>query len=429
MRSLIVLFCFVSGTLFSQSFKGIVLDSKHSKPVPDCLVIIKGSTVSTVTDQKGEFTLPISEKDRVTLIITTLGYVTSEYDLSLHSTNTFLIVQKINQLKEVVIRAEKKNIINQGSTEPILDVEILNEHLLLLTPGKEHNYLKLINAEGVTISKLNVNKNSTGLKHDCLNNTQLISKDSAWQVFYDFEKLNLMNPYSAETYENILGHCVCFHKDDLYFRDYRYRGLKADYYFYSTKQKGIKHDLISFGDTSKIKKFETDYNLNYFLDVRRRSNYAYYNEPVDSIRIKMPLYREALQLDWAYLKWLGNVQTEMVKSGSGLFIVNFTDSIIYKIDSSIVLPQCRLRALRKDLLDKVYTDSDFNDHYLIQFKENSLTVIRFDIHSGKELSATVIPNIPYLPRKILIRDGNVFFVEKDLADEQSYKLIRYKVYK
>lgn len=430
MRILLFL-CLVSNTLFSQNYKGTVLDAKNSKPIPDCLVIIKGSSISTVTDQTGVFTFPFLNKQSITLVITLLGYTTHEYPLSTYPSDTFYLSSKENLLKEIVILAEQKKILNPGNEEPILDFDFLDDKLILLSPGQKFNELRLLNEDGSSACKIKVNRKSTTLRHDCINNLQLTGPDSAWQIFYDYEKLNTMNAYTLETYEQVLGGCVCAANSNFYFNDRKYRGLKTHYYFFSEKDKGVKHDLVSFSDTAKIKKFETDYNLNYFLEVRRKSHYTLYNEPLDSIKKKMPKYREALQLDWDYTQWLGTLETEMLKNDSGIFIVNFTDTTIYKTGySNQIKEQCHFSAFKTGrFLPKVYADPDYKDNYLIRLKDNHLDLVRFDIMTGRQLSLTTIPNVPYLPKKILIRGGNVYFIQKDLADQQQYKLVRYSLNK
>jgi hypothetical protein len=425
-QRIIFILCFFSGSVFGQNISGKILDSKTLHPLPDCLVIIKGTTTSTISGQKGEFAFPssVQSKDAV-LVLTTLGYTTIEYSLNLVKKDTFLISPKDIQLREIEIAAEKKVLLNPDSEEKILDFDFLNEHLVVLVPGKSFNNLKLLNERGEFISGLKVNKNSDKLLHDCLGNLQLLSSDSAWQIFYDYEKLNVLNPYSRLNYESILGNCICSCNNNFYFQKMEYRNLKTNYYYFCENEKGVRHDLVSFGDTAKIKKFELDYGLHYFLDMRRKSNYSMYNEPVDSIKIKMQKYREELTLDWAYSNWLGQVETQMLKNDTTVYLVNFTDSIIYNIKNNKLHFISRLTTSSKGLIPKVYTDEDLNDNYLLRFLNNKLIVGLLDIQKGNVISEDEIPEVPYLPGKIIIKSGRVFYIQKNLADQQSYRLIKY----
>lgn len=427
-QRIIFILCFFSGSIFGQNISGKVLDSKTFHPLPDCLVIIKGTTTSTVSGPEGEFSFQSSVKAKdVVLVFTTLGYTTIEYSLNVYKKDTFYIQPKEIQLREIEISAEQKIILNPGSEEKILDFDFLNEHLVVLVPGNPFNHLKLLNDQGEFISGLKVNKNSDKLLHDCLGNLQLLSKDSAWQIFYDYEKLNTLNPYTRSNYESILGNCICSCNDNFYFQKMEYRNLRTNYYYFCENEKGIRHDLASFGDTAKIKKFELDYDLHYFLDVRRKSNYSMYNEPVDSIKVKMQKYREELQLDWIYTNWLGRIETQLLKNDTSLYLVNFTDSAIYCIKNGNLYYNSRLYADNKGLIPKVYTDEDYNDNYLLRFTNNKLIISLLDIQKGKVVSEEEILEVPYLPWKSIIKSGKVFYIQKNLADQQSHKLIKYSL--
>ncbi|MCE3278308.1 MAG: CarboxypepD reg-like domain [Bacteroidetes bacterium] len=423
---LILSFFLVSGSVKSQNITGVIFDAKTFHPLSDCLVIIKGTTTSTVSGPNGEFSFPSSIQNKTAvLVFTTLGYNTIEYSLDKHKKDTFYIHPKEIQLREIEIAAEKKTLLNPGSEEKILDFDFLNEHLIILVPGKSFNILKLLNERGEFISGLKVNRDSDKLLHDCLGNLQLLSMDSAWQIFYDYEKLNTLNPYTRSNYENILGNCICSCNNNFYFQKMEYRNLRTSYYYFCEKEKGIRHDLASFGDTAKIRRFELDYDLHYFLDVRRKSNYSMYNEPVDSIKVKMQKYREELSLDWVYTNWLGQIETQLLKNDTSLYLINFTDSAIYSIKNDNPHFISKLRADTKGLIAKIYTDEDYNDNYLLRFMNNKLIVSLLDIENGKAISEEEIPAVPYLPDKIIIKEGKVFYIQKNLADQQAYKLIKY----
>ncbi len=428
LRIIIYLCLIFTSNLFSQTFSGIVLDNSTKKQLPNCIVVVKGKTISTITDNKGQFKFPSSIKNKNTsIVLSMLGYTTIEYKLMEYPKDTFYISPKNFLLDEVVISANKKNILNPKSEETILDFDIMNDHLVVLTAGNKFNNLKMMNEYGDNITQLKVNKNTEKLKYDCLDNLHVFSPDSTWQLFYDFEKLNLLNPYSLANFNQILGHCVCSNNNNYYFQNLTYRNLRTEYFYYNENQKGVRHNLVKFQDSAKIKNFELDYNLQYFLTVRRESNYTKYNESVDTMIKHLEKYREGLPLDWAYNKWLGSVETEMLKIDTNLFIVNFTDTSIYAVDSKNEIKfNSKFPILyRKNLTHKVYKDADYKETYLIQFLDNKLVAIKFDIHTGKELSKTEIPNIPFLPKKIIIHSRRMYFIQKNLVDEQAYKIIKY----
>ncbi|MBL0328111.1 MAG: carboxypeptidase-like regulatory domain-containing protein [Bacteroidetes bacterium] len=425
---LLLILLFNSWCALSQNIKGVVLNNKTKKPVQECLVIIKGTTQTSITNEKGVFEfVNIANPKQETIVLTMLGYTTIEYKLNSYKKDTFYITQKDVLLKEVVISANKKNILNPKNDESILDFELLNDGFVILTAGTPKNNLRLMDEEGKVITSLKVNGKAETLKLDCIGNLQLLSNDSAWQVFYDYKNLNTLNPHTRKHFEEVLGNCVCMNNNCYYFQTKAYRNLRTNYFYYTENEKGIRHELAVLEDTDKIKSFELDYNLQYFLDARRKSNYTMYNEPVDTILRKMEQYRTELPLDWSYNNWLGEVKTQMMKIDTNTFIFHFTDTAIYDVTKNNELKfKSQLSAFKqKNVLPKTYIDSDYKEIYLTKFEESTLTIIKFNINTGMEISRTTISNTPFLPKKIIIKNGNAYFIQKNLADEQSYKIIKY----
>jgi hypothetical protein len=429
LKYLLLLFFFFSlREIKSQEFTGYVLEKTSKTAVPGCVVILKGTTIASTSNADGKFViaLPLTTKDPI-LVFNLLGYYTTEYNLYKHKGDTFYISQRNFQLEEVVIPGKKKNILNPQSQEVILDFDFLNENLVILTSGAGKNNLRLMDESGKTISKISVDKNCETLQHDCLENLQLFSSDSVWQVFYDFTKLNLLKAFPISKFKEVLGNCVCCKDGNYYFREMKYRNLRTEYFYFSDKEKGVRKELAKFQDTARIKSFETDYDLQYFLTVRKESNFTMYAEPLEELKKKMEFYREQLSLDWAYLKFLGSVETQLVKQDENLFIADFTDSAIFSISpQQSVNYSCRFSCMKnKHLQHKVYADPVSKETYLVTFSGDKLSFIKFDIRTGKEISKTELKKIPYLPRKIIIYGGKAFFIEKNLSSEQVYKVVKF----
>ncbi|MBS1634917.1 MAG: carboxypeptidase-like regulatory domain-containing protein [Bacteroidetes bacterium] len=411
----------------AQSYTGLLIDATTRRPVYGCLVILKGQSHYTNTDAQGRFqmNLPVGTKDQV-LVFTMLGYSTAEYKLSQHPSDTFFISQKSFQLEDVVISAEKKSILNPKSQEIILDFDLLNGNLLLLTSGSNKNNLRLMDESGKLMTRMKTHRHTTGLRRDCIGNVHIYSQDSIWQVFYDYVKLNVLPPYSRQAFDQVIGHCVCNKRDEYYFQYMSYRKLRTHYVYFTEREKGVSHELVNFADTEKIRSFELDYNLQYFLDTRRASHYTMYNEPIDVIKQNLEKYREALPLDDSYRAWLGSVESQLIKVDTNLYMVNYTDTLLYTISPAheVIYNRPLLAMREKDLSHNIYVDEAYKETYMVRFTGSTLTFIKIDMVSGKEVSRTDIQNTPFLPDKIIIHAGSAYFIQKNLADDQNYKMMK-----
>ncbi len=431
MRSLLLAFMtlFVSLAV-SQNIRGVLLDKKTGTAIPNALVLVKGKLLNTVSDQAGRFHLKVPYTQPThTLVITLLGYYSAEFPVDAIQSDTFFLVQKSIELREIVISATKKNIVNKKSDEAILDFDLLNDQFIYLSAYPGHNILKMINESGDIQSRLNVNPNTDKLNYDCVGNLQLFSKDSTWQIYYDFVKLNNLNAYHINTYNSVLGNCVCSDSHNYYFQTHTYKNLRTEFFYYNVNEKGRPRPLVKFENEAKVKVFQKDYDINYFLKARRASGYTMYAEPLDVMKQKLEIYREQVKLSWEYSKLLGSVETQLLKVDTNLYLVNFTDTVVFALGAKAeAIPLCKLQVFKEPGLEtKVYVDADFRETYLVKYADKQLQFYKFDIRSGKFISKSSVEHVPFLPKKILIKSGAAYFMQKNLADEQVYKLVKYNL--
>ena len=91
----------------AQSVKGSVFD-EYNKPLYGANVYLDGSSIATITDQNGNFTLPILTKINLPIIISFVGFETQYFKNN--DVNTFMKIilkEKINHLNDVVIHKSK----------------------------------------------------------------------------------------------------------------------------------------------------------------------------------------------------------------------------------------------------------------------------------------------------------------------------------
>lgn len=90
--------------LFSQSkIDGFVKDEK-GEPILGVSVYVDGSTIGTITDENGYFSLLISSESNSILVFRNIGFKSEYYQIN-KITSTFNVVLKeeIKELKEVVV--------------------------------------------------------------------------------------------------------------------------------------------------------------------------------------------------------------------------------------------------------------------------------------------------------------------------------------
>lgn len=105
-NSLVILLVLVGNFAFSQLLKGRVLDNS-GQPLPGTTVYYDGTTISTLTNEKGEFALSYNIKLSRPLVFSYMGYqtvfinnYTSDMDMEI------VLTPAINALKEVIVRKD-----------------------------------------------------------------------------------------------------------------------------------------------------------------------------------------------------------------------------------------------------------------------------------------------------------------------------------
>jgi hypothetical protein len=89
-------------TLANNEIRGRVTSSDDGKGLPGVNVVIKGSTVGTVTDANGDFSIPLTSDAR-SLIFSFIGMKTEEVDITGRSLVDVTMQSDVTQLSEVVV--------------------------------------------------------------------------------------------------------------------------------------------------------------------------------------------------------------------------------------------------------------------------------------------------------------------------------------
>lgn len=150
------LLIFLSFSFFgmSQSFSGIVIDSKTKLPVESASIYFDNTTIGTTTNQKGAFTISYNDAVQSPLIISYLGFETvSIFDYRQKNNITIELKASLNTLDRVIVNAndgltrrQKLRLFRKqflGSSQFSKTCKILNEDDLVLRYNKREKTLSV----------------------------------------------------------------------------------------------------------------------------------------------------------------------------------------------------------------------------------------------------------------------------------------------
>jgi iron complex outermembrane receptor protein len=93
---------------FAQNIEGVVTNSEN-QPILAANIVIKGTTISTTTDENGKFSIDTRGKLPLTILVQYIGYKTSEIELiTITSIPVKVILAEENQLVEVVVSSRRR---------------------------------------------------------------------------------------------------------------------------------------------------------------------------------------------------------------------------------------------------------------------------------------------------------------------------------
>ncbi|MBT1711406.1 TonB-dependent receptor [Fulvivirgaceae bacterium PWU5] len=91
-----------AAALQQRTVTGHVTSQDDNQPFPGASVVVKGTTVGTVTDTNGNYSIEVNS-DEAILVISAIGYATQEVVAGKHSTIDVALITDLTSLSEVVV--------------------------------------------------------------------------------------------------------------------------------------------------------------------------------------------------------------------------------------------------------------------------------------------------------------------------------------
>ena len=206
---LFLLAAFSSMQLFSQSIGGVVINAENNHPVSSANIVVKNSTVGTVTDRDGKFQLETKNIGSAVVQVSCVGFETQELDFKTIDSGNSLEIQ----LRPVSILLNK-SIVVTASRKQLLSFHTPDAVSVLTSEELKHNAPRsmaeaLIGTAGVWMQKTNHGGGSPFVRGLTGNQTLLlidgIRLNNATFRYGPNQYFNTIDIFSVEQVEVIRG--------------------------------------------------------------------------------------------------------------------------------------------------------------------------------------------------------------------------------
>ncbi|MGL5892378.1 MAG: carboxypeptidase-like regulatory domain-containing protein [Bacteroidia bacterium] len=423
---LLILVLLAAAQASAQEFVGgRVVELKSNEPVPWVGVLVKGTTKGALTDAGGKFKIACNQFP-VTLVITGIGYSTTEFTIEQPDTNLVLrLAVNATLLSEVVIEAEAVKCIQKDSSLMAADIEFYDNYLLLLAhrSGRLSSQLILTDYSGNVITTMPVKKSVQSLYRDCLGNVLLLSPDSIWQVYYDYEKLRLIYPNTRTEFERTLAPCKLFFEGRLYLQYNTFKNLRSTYF---VSENGTTRSFYYASDTASVNYFCEKYDIRYFLIKRRRGEgYPY---PVSVIKNNINTLRSEIPPDEQDQQYLRPVKAPLVVNDSAIWVFKYADRIAVRFSDSCTVTDTANLTLpaMKGWSELILRDDITGELYTTTVSNGITTLYKLDSQTLQPLRIMEISNLPFIS-KMIIRNGYAYFLYIDRKADVNRMLYRMRI--
>lgn len=400
----------ISGTVVSQSDK---------KPVAYTVVLLKGTKRSVTSDENGQFSIKV-DKFPLSLVLYQVGFYTKEVAINNSQPFEVELVSKTYNLNEVTVVSKKIDTLFQKSNSIFLAFEFYDNFIVaLVNKGGSHNYIQLIDENGIIVKEKKAPEHVEQLFVDCFGNIQLVAKLYSYQLFYNYEDIVYLEQMPIADFYSKLMPCQCAFGNYVYFKEVFNKRLTNRYFYVSKNKISDKKIICEVCDKDKLEKFNNDYDINYFLAQRRMG--AGYAMRVDELKERLNELRENVVLSSDYVFMMHPVESELIKRDSFLLVIDYTNKLISKYTFlGAVLRKDTLKL--NNLIPKSVIDTDQNKFYVVT-ENNGITSL-YDLKNN-EYRKIIIEPFKFI-KNLRSKNGSFYFLYRDPLSNSNMKIHIYK---
>lgn len=342
------------------------------------------------------------------------------------------------EIEEVLVTSEqKKNIVFEDSKYYIVDFTLSEKNALLLLKNRGEYYVHMLDDDMKPIQKLLIEQNASALFEDCFGNTYLVAKDSVFFISEDSLTLTLTDSQPRAEFMASMQKCVGSTSDKIIFEEYTEQYQFHEFYavdMYNGDRKTIYEINDSIQARSLHDAARDLYSNGVTLDEMLKSAEVS-AETMSSGAGDLEEVKNYREMNARKDRIMFFESTVVVQQYNPLFIVHDTlyffnhfEGRVDQMDASgKMLSSIQIdHQLNPGWGDQIYMDIADKQFYGLSIEDGIFKLTRISLNGeDDDFTATITEHAH--PKKVLIRNGYVYYTFKSTIDANLNKLYRQKL--
>lgn len=406
-----ILLLIMAATATAQTtIRGKVVDEDSGIPIENANIVVKGTIFGAASDVNGNFTLRVQQLP-VVLVVSEIRYQTKTF----YVTNTDFQIRlesKVQMLEAVTIQKERIQNIHPARKYYAYDFEFYEDFIFVLafTKSRKHSTLFILEDDGNIVKEEKLKIVPELFYPDFMGNLHLLTADSAFQVYYDYEKIHLLYSLSKWEFLSTMHQCRAEHNDGIIISQSGFRGLEQAYTLVDETGRKTFYEIA---DSAKRSYLEREYDLKYFLNLRNRG-VEQYLVSVKTLRENLDFYRQTVATDWIDSRILAPVFAPLYKIDDTVHIFDYTHNEVIKFDDDLDIFSKTPIDFHQDKhwTKQFIIDETWQDLYTITVKDGITHIHKLDKQTFTPLETIKVDGHIHIG-KIRIRNGHAYFLHKN----------------
>lgn len=222
------------------TIKGKIVDQETNTPLLAATIGIESTSIGTITNHKGVFSLKVNTSNHQTVLVRYMGYESLQIPIVEFKNKTVTIGLKRSSqnIDEVVILAKPPVIQISEKNESIRDFVVSEDYIIMLTKKRGKGlFLTLTDYDGNIASSISLDKIRLidRLTTSCSGINYLLTEHYAYQLHIEYNIVYVVHKSDRKIYDTSVAACLDIN----------------DEYIYSSKSKALSQMAIVTGHHKK----------------------------------------------------------------------------------------------------------------------------------------------------------------------------------